>query len=62
MITKRSQGKTLYKVGLYLSHLVFTHGQLYIVISRVNTKQGLKILILDEDKNLTLQLQMWFTK
>jgi len=43
----------LSKVGLYLPRPVFIHGQLYVAISRVKTKEGLKILILDEDGNVT---------
>ena len=53
MTINKSQGQILSRVGLYLPQPVFTHGQLYVVISRVKTKRGLKILILDEDGNVT---------
>ena len=38
---------------LYLPHPVFTFGQLYIVVSQVCSKEGLKIVILDKDENPT---------
>ena len=53
MTINKSQGQTLSRVGLYLPRPVFTHGQLYVAIFRVKTKRGLKILILDEDGNVT---------
>jgi len=49
MTINKSQGQTLFKVGFYLRRPVFTHGHLYVVVSRVKSKKGLKILILDED-------------
>jgi len=49
MTINKSQGQTLSKVGLYLPDPIFTHGQLYVAISGVTKKKGLKILILDED-------------
>jgi len=52
MTINKSQGQSLSRVGLYLPRLVFTHG-LYVAISKVKTKKGLRILILDEDGNIT---------
>ena len=53
MTINKSQGQSLSRVGLFLRKPVFTHGQLYVAVSRVTSKQGLKILICDENENLT---------
>ncbi|CAN7050018.1 unnamed protein product [Brassica rapa subsp. trilocularis] len=49
MTINKSQGQSLKQVALYLPRPVFTHGQLYVAMSRVTTPEGLKIL--DESSN-----------
>uniref|UniRef100_A0A0D3A348 ATP-dependent DNA helicase n=1 Tax=Brassica oleracea var. oleracea TaxID=109376 RepID=A0A0D3A348_BRAOL len=44
MTINKSQGQSLKGVVLYLPQPAFTHGQLYVGLSRVTTKSGLKII------------------
>lgn len=55
MTINKSQGQSLKQVGLYLPQPVFTHGQLYVALSRVTSREGIKIIAINEDmpKNYT---------
>ena len=45
MIINKAQGQTLDFVGLYLKEPVFSHGQLYVALSRAKTSTNVKVLI-----------------
>ncbi|XP_050290504.1 uncharacterized protein LOC126728763 [Quercus robur] len=51
MTINKSQGQSLQRVGLYLDRPVFSHGQLYVAVSRVTSKDGLRILIVENDNS-----------
>ncbi|KAL7111175.1 hypothetical protein ACP275_05G071400 [Erythranthe tilingii] len=53
MTINKSQDQTLSHVGLYLPRPVFSHGQLYVALSRVKSRGDIKIFIKSDSGELT---------
>ncbi|KAL3620271.1 hypothetical protein CASFOL_035183 [Castilleja foliolosa] len=59
MTINKSQGQSLANVGLYLKKPVFSHGQLYVAVSRVTNPTRLEILLCpdeDDETNSTVNV------
>ncbi|KAM3282699.1 hypothetical protein P3S67_026344 [Capsicum chacoense] len=57
MTINKSQGQSLTHVGLFLKKSVFTHGQLYVALSQVTSRKGLKILAYDDEEKITNEVK-----
>jgi len=44
MTVNKSQGQTIPNVGVYLPEPVFSHGQLYVAMSKATSRKNIKIL------------------
>ena len=53
MTVNKSQGQSLDNVGINLRSPVFTHGQLYVALSRVTNISGLSLLLPSNAKGKT---------
>lgn len=47
MTINKAQGQTLQMAGLFLPTPVFSHGQLYVALSRVGSPGRLKVMVRD---------------
>ncbi len=47
MTINKAQGQTLKMVVIFLPKPVFTHGQLYVAMSRIGCLEGMKLLVTD---------------
>ncbi|XP_024993067.1 ATP-dependent DNA helicase PIF1-like [Cynara cardunculus var. scolymus] len=45
MTINKAQGQTIPNVGVYLSESVFSHGQLYVALSRGTSRENTKVLV-----------------
>ena len=58
MTTNKAQGQTLDFMGIYLPEDVFTHGQLYVSFSRVQSSSAVAVYVNNKDgftKNIVYQ-------
>ena len=45
MTIHKGQGQSMHRVGVYVVNDMFTHGQLYVAVSRATFASGLKIFV-----------------
>lgn len=59
MTINKSQGQTVKHVGLNLSSSVFSHGQLYVALSRCTHPRNIKVLFPDDQENTKAINVVW---
>ena len=45
MTVNKAQGQTIPNVGVYLLEPVFSHGQLYVALSKATSRSNIRILV-----------------
>jgi ATP-dependent DNA helicase PIF1 len=50
MMINKAQGQTIPIIGVHLPEPVFSHGQLYVALSRATAKSNIKILAFKDDR------------
>ena len=48
MTVNKAHGQTIPNAGIYLPEPVFSHGQLYVALSRATARENLKILVIPD--------------
>ena len=51
MTINKAQGQTIAHAGVYLPEPVFSHGQLYVALSRATARSNIKVLAAPDDKD-----------
>jgi ATP-dependent DNA helicase PIF1 len=51
MTVNKAQGQTILNAGIYLPEPVFSHGQLYVALSRSTSRKNVKILVIPDTGN-----------
>ena len=52
MTVNKAQGQTIPVVGIYLPEPIFSHGQLYVALSRATARRNVKVLAVPDDENI----------